>query len=287
MRVLTLLMLTFGLLRAETPETGDAVFKQRCAGCHEQNNPRIPTRETLQKIPATRILRTLNYGAMMSVAYTMSMSQREAVASWLGTAETDPAPPASAFCGDRSVRIAANPKMQWNGWSPASPNTRFQTAEEAGLTLDGVRNLKLKWAFAFQGDITAFTQPTILDNNLFTGSAGGAIYDLDPETGCMRWMYQASGPVRTSILAVRDGNRYVLLFGDQSGWFYALDAGAGKLLWKKQVEKHDAARLTGAPVTYKGTVFIPVAGWEENRASDPDYECCTMRGSVVALLVHN
>ena len=64
--------------------------------------------------------------------------QREAVATWLGTAGGDPVPPASAFCSDRTVRIAANPKLQWNGWSPASGNTRFQTAEEAGLTLEGV-----------------------------------------------------------------------------------------------------------------------------------------------------
>ena len=89
------------------PEAGEAVFKRHCAGCHEQNNPRIPTRETLQKLPATRILRTLNYGAMITVAYTMSMSQREAVANWLGTpSSSEPAPPASAFCSDRSVRIA-------------------------------------------------------------------------------------------------------------------------------------------------------------------------------------
>jgi polyvinyl alcohol dehydrogenase (cytochrome) len=288
MRAFTLLTVSACLLRAAAPEAGDAVFKQRCAGCHEQNNPRIPTRETLQKMPAARILRTLNYGAMMNVAYTMSISQREAVANWLGTAGNgDQAPPASAFCSDRSVRIAANPKLQWNGWSPASENTRFQTAEQAGLTLDGVRNLKLKWAFAFQGDITAFSQPTVLDGNLFVGSAGGAIHDLDAQTGCIRWMYQASGPVRTSILAVRDGNRYVLLFGDQSGWFYALDANGGKLLWKKKTDSHDAARLTGSAVAYKGTVYVPVASWEENRASDPDYLCCTMRGSVVAYRVHD
>src|ERR1700689_5011444 len=136
--LLTMLTIPACLLRAAAPEAGDAIFKQRCAGCHEQNNPRIPTRETLQKMPAARILRTLNYGAMMTVAYTMSISQREAVANWLGTPGKDPAPPASAFCRDRSVRIAANPKLLWNGWSPASENTRFQTAEQAGLTLDGV-----------------------------------------------------------------------------------------------------------------------------------------------------
>src|SRR5580700_11098832 len=111
MRVLTLLMMCMSLQAA--PLAGDAVFKQRCAGCHEQNNPRIPTRETLQKMPAARILRTLNHGAMMTVAYTMSISEREAVANWLGTpGGSEPAPPASAFCSDRSVHIAANPKLQ-------------------------------------------------------------------------------------------------------------------------------------------------------------------------------
>lgn len=283
MRV-TLLLLLCACLYAEN---GEAVFKQRCAACHEQNNPRIPTREALQRMPAARILRALNYGAMITVAYTMTIGQREAVANWLGTPGGDPPEPASAFCSDRSVHIAANPKMVWNGWSPAASNTRFQTAEQAGLSVDGVRGLKLKWAFAYQGDLTAFSQPTILDNNLFIGSAGGAIHALDAQTGCIRWVYQASGPVRTALLAVRDGSRYVVMFGDQSGWFYALDAGVGKLLWKKKMDTHDATRLTGAAVAHDGIVFVPVASWEENRASDADYPCCTMRGSVVALRVDN
>jgi polyvinyl alcohol dehydrogenase (cytochrome) len=274
-------------LRAAPAESGEAVFKQRCAGCHEQNNPRIPARESLQRMPAARILRALNYGAMITVAYTMNTEQREAVAKWLGTPGEDPPPPASAFCSDRSVHISANPKLLWNGWSPSSGNTRFQAADRAGLTLDQVRSLKLKWAFAYQGDLTAFSQPTILDGNLFVGSAGGAIHDLDAQTGCIRWEYQATGPVRTALLAVRDGSRYVLLFGDQSGWFYALDASAGKLLWKKKMDPHDATRLTGSPVAHNGVVFVPVASWEENRASETDYPCCTMRGSVVALRVHD
>lgn len=283
----TFLALPWPALLAAAPESGETVYQQRCARCHDLGSDRIPTRETLRQMPATRILRALNYGAMIAIAYTMSTSRREAVATWLGTPGGEPQPSPAAFCADRSVKLAARPASQWNGWSPDSANTRFQPADAAGLNLDGVRNLKLKWAYAFEGDITAFAQPTILDGNLFVGSAGGAIHDLDAQTGCTRWVYQASGPVRSSILAVREGGRYVLLFGDQSGWFYALDAVTGKQLWKKKVEAHDAARLTGAPVAYRGVVFVPVAGWEENRASDPAYECCTMRGSLVALRIRD
>ena len=76
-----------------------------------------------------------------------------------------------------------------------------------------------------------------------------------------------------------------MLFGDQTGRFYALDAETGTLIRKKQIEAHDAARLTGPPVVHNGNVFVPIASWEETRALDPTYPCCTFRGSVVALRI--
>ena len=271
--------------------SGEEVFKQRCAGCHEANNPRIPRVEALHRMPAARILQTLNWGVMGNVAYTMTIAEREAVANYLGTHDPLVAPPPAAFCADRTVRFATDSKgksqPQWNGWSPSANNSRYQSTQAGGLTIDGVQHLKLKWAFAYDGDTTAFGQPTILDGNLFAGSAGGVIHALDAKTGCIRWTYEARGPVRSSILAVRRGSGYSLLFGDQLGWFYSLDAVTGKELWKKKVDDHDAARLTGSPVEYDGTVFVPVASWEENRASSADYACCTFRGGVAALRVRD
>lgn len=271
--------------------SGEEVFKQRCAGCHEQNNPRIPHADVLRKLPAARILRTLNWGVMGNVAYTMSIAERESVAAYLGTPGASVTMPPSAFCADRAVRFADAkaklPQPQWNGWSPSANNARYQATQAGGLTLDGVQRLKLKWAFAYDGDTTAFAQPTILDGNLFTGSAAGVIHALDAKTGCIRWTYDARGPVRSSILAVSRGKDYSLLFGDQLGWFYSLDAATGKELWKKKMDEHDAARLTGSPVAYDGTVFVPIASWEENRAIAADYPCCTFRGSVAALRVRD
>ncbi|HXP84491.1 MAG TPA: PQQ-binding-like beta-propeller repeat protein [Bryobacteraceae bacterium] len=262
---------------------GDAVYRARCANCHDSNNPRIPQRLALEAMPAERILHTLDYGVMIAMAYTMTHAEREAVASYLGKPGAAVTLPASAYCKDRAVKVPSQgAAWLWNGWSPTPDNARFQSAAAAGLTLDQVKRLKLKWAFGFDGDVTAFSQPVILGSNLFTGSASGMVYALDAATGCIRWGYQAGGPVRMSIVAQPNGSGTALLFGDQNGWFYALDAAQGKLLWKKRADAHDATRLTGSPAASNGIVYVPVASWEENRASDPKYECCTFRGSVVA-----
>src|SRR5262249_48912143 len=117
--------------------------------------------------------------------------------------------------------------------------------------------------------------------------AGGVIHALRAKTGCLQWTFQVNGPVRSSVLAVQQGSKHSLLFGDQTGWFYSVEAETGRLLWKKKVEEHDAARLTATPVAYNGTVFVPVASWEETRSLDPDYPCCTFRGSIVALRIRD
>ena len=265
--------------------SGEAIYRQRCASCHELVDGRIPPRSALQQMTAARILRTLDFGIMISVAYPLRRDEREAVAAYLGRPGGDAGPPAQAYCTDRTVKIANQPNMGWNGWSPTAANTRFQSRDAAGLPPDQVLQLKLKWAFAFEGDVNAFAQPTILGQHLFVGSAGGLVHAIRIETGCIEWVFQANGPVRSAILAVPSGQQHALLFGDQTGWFYSVDAETGRLLWKKKVEEHEAARLTGAPAVYRDTVFVPVASWEETRALNPDYPCCTFRGSVVALRI--
>jgi len=266
---------------------GEAVYKQRCAGCHEQANSRIPPRTALNQMPAARIKRALDFGAMMTVAYPLSRDEREAVAAYLGTSAPAITYPPSAYCGDRRAAVSDHPKSSWNGWSPAPTNSRYQSAEAAGLSIDQMRGLKLKWAFGFDGDVTAFSQPTVIDGQVFVGSAGGVIHALRADSGCLQWTFQANGPVRSSVVSVPNGNRHALLFGDQTGWVYSLEAETGALLWKKKIEEHDAARLTGTPMYYSGNVFVPVASWEETRSLDPNHQCCTFRGSVVALRVRD
>ena len=268
---------------ASAPVSGEAVYKQRCASCHDTGVPRTPRREALQQMTVARIRRTLDFGAMMTIAYPMRQVEREAVARFLGKPGDDPGPRPEAFCQDRTVRIGDLSRNTWNGWSPARDNSRFVPAELARLTASEVPRLKLKWAFGFEGDISAFAQPTVIGDQMFVGSAGGRVHALRASSGCIQWIFQANGPIRSSIVATPLDNRHVLLFGDLSGWFYALDAADGKLLWSKRPEVHEAVRLSAPPVVHDGLVLIPVASWEETRSLNAEYPCCTFRGSITAL----
>jgi polyvinyl alcohol dehydrogenase (cytochrome) len=274
---------------ATTPPSGAAIYALRCASCHEappSDENRAPPRALLNQMSVARIIRTMDFGAMMSLTYMLDRAEREAVARFLGTGEEDREPAAGAFCAERTVIVPAAPRSLWNGWSPSPTNTRFQGAAAAGLTADDLPALKLKWAFAFSGDVNAFASPAVLGSALFVGSAGGSIYALDAASGCIRWHYQADGPVRTAMVVAPLGSgRHAVLFGDQAGRFYAVEAESGKELWRARPEAHESTKLTGTPLVYQGVVYIPVASWEESRPLNPAYECCTFRGSVVALNV--
>jgi polyvinyl alcohol dehydrogenase (cytochrome) len=217
----------------------------------------------------------------------MTREEREAVAKFLGTEGGETTLTPEAFCKDRRVTLNDKSKFIWNGWSPKGDNARFQPAEVAGLSIDQVGKLKLKWAFGYEGDVNAFALPAFFDGQIFVGSARGTIHALRAENGCIQWTFDANGPVRSAMIVVPNGNRHTLLFGDQIGWYYALEAETGKLIWKKRIEDHDTARLTGAALVHDGVVYVPVASWEETRSSGADYLCCTFRGSLVALRIRD
>jgi polyvinyl alcohol dehydrogenase (cytochrome) len=277
-----LLLLPLCAALALAAPSGEEVYKRRCAGCHDQNTSRIPPRAALRNLRAARILRTLDFGIMMSIAYSLNRGEREAVSNFLGMPGEE-AVVAANTCASGLRPLAGAPRGNWNGWSPAPDNTRYQSTEKAGVTVGQLRGLQLKWAYGFAHDITAFAAPIVVNGTVIVGSASGVVQALDAKTGCTHWVFQANGPVRMAALAVPGSARTSLLFGDQIGWVYALDASTGKQLWRRRVEDHEAARLTGSLATDAGLVYIPAASWEESRSLDPQYPCCTFRGSLTAL----
>src|SRR5690606_11676744 len=116
----------------------------------------------------------------------------------------------------------------------------------------------------------------------------GNVYALDRETGCVRWVFPASAEVRTGIVlepwkAGDAAANPLAYFGDFAGNAYAVEAFTGKLVWKTDADAHAAAVLTGTPSLHDGLLYVPVSSLEEASAAMPDYQCCSFRGSVIAL----
>jgi polyvinyl alcohol dehydrogenase (cytochrome) len=268
-----------------SPESavGEKIYNERCGGCHNSIESQAPMLGALKQMPVSRILRTLDFGVMMNVAYPLNRDQREAVAEWLGVPDEKAAAKPVNYCANRMVVIHELAPTDWAGWSPGAANARYQP--DGGLSAANLGRLKLKWVFGFEGDVNSFAPPTVIGETLFAGSAGGFVHALDRRTGCVKWLYQADGPVRNPPAVAFIGPRHVLLFGDQTGWFYALEAESGRLLWKNQPEPHESTKLTGSPVVHDGVVYVPAASWEETRPQNPEYTCCTFRGSVTAMRV--
>ena len=67
-------------LCAQSPP-GAAVYQKHCSGCHELSDSRIPSKNVLGEMSASRIQRSLDFGAMMNVARQLNREERAAVSS--------------------------------------------------------------------------------------------------------------------------------------------------------------------------------------------------------------
>jgi polyvinyl alcohol dehydrogenase (cytochrome) len=194
--------------------------------------------------------------------------------------------PKSAYCS--AGRTASGDPLagpSWNGWGIDQQNSRHQPAAAAGLAASDIPRLKLKWSFGFPGASASGSQVSVVGSRLFVGSRNGVMYALDKESGCLVWAFEADAGTRSTPVVVRaaGGGGATVYFGDAHAQVYALDAATGALRWKAKVEEHQDAMITGAVVVHNGRIYVPVSSLEEGTAVIASYQCCTFRGSVVAL----
>ncbi|MDH3644141.1 MAG: PQQ-binding-like beta-propeller repeat protein, partial [Gammaproteobacteria bacterium] len=196
--------------------------------------------------------------------------------------------PPTFACADDAAGFNIDRPPKVSGWGMQPTNTRMIPDAVAGLSKADVPNLKLKWAFGFPGANRARSQPTLAGGAIYVGSHNGLVYALDQETGCTRWSYRSASEIRTGIIVetwqAGDADAQPrAYFGDVLGNVYAIDARTGAGIWRVRVDEHPNATITGSPSLHDGRLFVPVSSLEVSLAADPSYECCTGRGSVVAL----
>ncbi len=282
----TLALCAFGA-RAGTsdgPPTADPaqLYQHNCAACHDHPKDRIPPRATIARRSPDEVMQILTSGLMRTQAGGLSMNDRVAVATYVtGRAPTGRlAPmPETNLCASPAPAVS-DTGPGWNGWGQNLANTRFQA--QPGLSAADVPHLKLKWAFGYRATYV-YGQPTLVGGRVYVTSSSGRVYSLDAKTGCTYWTFDAQAPVRTAVTVARVHSSLRVAFGDDLSFVYLLEADHGRLLWKRRLDPHPAARITGSPAFLGHRLYVPISSLEELSAPTATYECCTFRGSIAAM----
>ncbi len=155
----------------------------------------------------------------------------------------------------------------WRSAGQNLGNTRSQPNERI-INAGNVKDLQVKWIFTTGGDVSA--TPTVDRDAVYAPDWVGNLFAVQKETGKEIWHHQISeydgisgAMSRVSPLVVGDevviGDNVINQRTQHSGAsVVAVDRASGTLKWATRVEEHPAAVITG-------------------------YDCCTFRGSIVAL----
>lgn len=275
-------------------EEGFALFQTRCMSCHgnPNANPKATELNAIRAMTPEKIYGSLVDGKMKAQGQFLSDDEKRHIAEFMGSRTLGSSEPGSGK--NMPNQCSSNPPMSdpaagdsWNGWGADLGNTRFQPADAAGLTAAQVPQLKLKWAFGYPTGVSANGQPAVVSGRVFVGTDIGYIYSLDAQTGCIYWSHETGIATRNAMtvgpIKEHGNTKYAVFFGDAQANIYALDAQTGSLLWKHKVDNFFVARNTASPTLYDGRLYVPVSSSEEYDSGIADYQCCTSRGSVLAL----
>ena len=168
-----------------------------------------------------------------------------------------------------------------SGWGFGERNLRFQP--DTDIDRNNVQTLELAWAFALDGGMSPHSYPLVTEDTVFIGTPAGSLFALERDSGCVRWKRQFRSGVRTAVIHAEIAGDARLVFGTDDGWVIAANAVTGDELWATEVRDHPHAIVTGTPLYHAGRIYAPVSSYELAVAMDAMYECCTFRGSLVAL----
>ena len=141
MRYLRLFAFAASLLPAQD---GAAIYKERCASCHDMPAGRVPAITAIKAMSGEAIYLTLTKGVMKTQADGLSTGQLLALIGYIGPTggSHTAAPDLNATCKSNALFKAGENVPQWNGWSNSLTNSRFQDAPSAGLSAADVGKLK-------------------------------------------------------------------------------------------------------------------------------------------------
>ncbi len=209
-----------------------------------------------------------------------------AVAAAAAAAMVVAAGPASSAAGHGTSR-KATAVSQWPMFGQNLDNTASGSTK---ISVHNIKALKLKWAFTTGGDVSA--RAAVAGGVAYVPDWSGHLYAIDTRSGTPVWskdiasayLGEAAGSVVSRTSPFLDTGTNTLYIGTQQGaYLLAINAADGSLRWKEQLDTHPFAVDTQSPVVFDGVVYVGVSSLEEGAAANPNYSCCSFRGSVMAL----
>jgi len=268
------------LVRESFP--GKTHYEAVCASCHNGNLKKAPHKDMIGLLTADAVLKVITTGIMQNEASSLTPEQKVEVAEYVAGVKLGGHVVSLPQC-EASIVYTTGLETSGANWGLEPGNERAIPAELSGITSANISTLKPKWSIAMPGSSRVRSQPTFAGGLILVGSHGGIVYALDPESGCAVWSFQAAGEVRTGIAISETAEVPMAFFGDVLANAYGVNALTGELVWRLRTDDHPNATITGSPTPYNGMLYIPVSSLEVSLAVDPQYECCTFRGSVVAV----
>jgi polyvinyl alcohol dehydrogenase (cytochrome) len=192
-----------------------------------------------------------------------------------------------------TANLFSQDKKLWLVGGQNLNNTRNADREKL-ITPQNAGALQVKWAYTTQGDVSATA--TVDSDAVYFPDWGGYIHKVNAKTGVAIWSHPVSyytgveGDFARASIAI-EGN--ILVIGTQANsdipatldgaHMLAINKITGELIWKTKVDDFLGAVITQSAVVFQNRVYVGVSSNEEALATDPNYVCCSFRGSFLSL----
>ena len=260
-----------------------AIFSDTCATCHSGGVPRAPHSTTFQVMSPDYILSILN-GVMAPQSEHLNEEEKIKLSEYITGGKISLNLPDPNFCNKEINPIVLERDYSYLQWGYDKKNTRNVPSR---ITSENAKTLKLKWVFAYPSATRARSQPSVSGNTVFVGGQNLFLYALDKETGCVRWRVKTDGEIRSAPAIYFGESGEFIFVGDYEGNLYKVDPYTGERVWTKSLRYHPRVILTGSIRVYENVIYIPLSSREWADGADPEYQCCTFRGGLMALEVEN
>ena len=211
--------------------------------------------------------------------------------------------PEKNLCAERSDPVAVG-SVQWNGWGRDLFNTRYQP--EPAIRAMDVPKLALEVGLRISGRRQR-TRPAHLGRRQI-------VRDEFWPAASTRWTPRAAAPIGPSMRPRAAARRFrSASWASRSGRRYRENLNARSRIWtssRRRAPRFSAttpapcmrsthkrerccgrrksthiptARIIGAPTLNNDRLYVAVGSNEDSNSANPNYSCCTFRGSVAAL----